>query len=102
MCHFLINLPGETDAHAGESAVMLDKLLDIHGPKANLGAVIFNNVRLYPGAPLTGKLIRSGMLAADIDLLYPVYFNPPEKSYLLHELEAMCHSAGIFSRLGIN
>ena len=102
MCHFLINLPGETDAHAGESAVMLDKLLDIHGARANLGAVIFNNVRLYPGAPLTGKLIRSGMLAADIDLLYPVYFNPPEKSYLLHELEAMCHSAGIFSRLGIN
>ncbi len=102
MCHFLINLPGETRAHADESKAMLAGLLDIHYSSANLGAVIFNNVRIYPGAPLTGKLIRSGILDAEIDLLYPVYFNPPERSYLLHKLEAMCHSAGIFSRLEIN
>jgi len=99
MCHFLINLPGETDAHTAESFEMLTKVLNIHEQKSNLGAVIFNNVRLYPGAPLTRKLIQSGQLAPDIDLLYPVYFNPPERSHLLHELEALCHSAGIFSRL---
>ncbi len=78
---------------------MLERLLEIHAGPANLGAVIFNHVRLYPGAPLTKRLIRSGDLSPDIDLLYPFYHNPPRFSHLLHEMEAHCHRAGIFSRL---
>ena len=101
MCHFLVNLPGETRDHANESMEMLDQILDIHGPVGNLGAVIFNNVRLYPCAPLTRKLLKSGLLYPRIDLLYPVYYNPVESAHVLHKLEAHCHAAGVFSRLKV-
>ena len=99
MSHFLVNLPGETDTDIEESWQMLNQLLAIHAPAANLGAVIFNHVRLYPGAPLTRYLIRTGALDPDADLLYPVYHNPEKYSHVLHDFEALCHSANIFSRL---
>jgi radical SAM superfamily enzyme YgiQ (UPF0313 family) len=99
--HFLVNLPGETAAHVTEARRLLDEILEIHGPVGNLGAVIFNNVRLYPGAPLTRKLRKSGLLDERVDLLYPVYYNPVELSHVPHELEAHCHAAGVFSRLGM-
>lgn len=101
MCHFLVNLPGETDMERREAADMLDRILEIHGPVGNLGAVIFNHIRLYPGAPLTTKLIARGELDAETDLLYPVYYNPPLHSHILHDYEAKCHAAGVFSRLGV-
>jgi radical SAM superfamily enzyme YgiQ (UPF0313 family) len=102
MCHFLVNLPGETAKDVMEARDMLDELLDIHGDAGNLGAVIFNHIRLYPGAPITRKLIRDGLLDSETDLLYPVYHNPVHGGHLLHEFEAKCHSAGVFSRLKIN
>ncbi len=98
MCHFLVNLPGENDDEIQRSRQFLDRLLEIHHPVGNLGAVIFNHVRLYPGAPLTNRLIRSGVLDPDTDFLYPVYHNPEKYSHVLHEFEARCHSAGVFSR----
>lgn len=101
MCHFLINLPGDNDQQVEEARQMLDRLLSIHGPAGNLGAVIFNHIRLYPSTPLTQKLIRSGELDPDTDLLYPVYYNPAPYSHILHELETVCHTAGVFSRLDI-
>ena len=101
MLHFLVNLPFETKEHHEEARNMMNEILDIHSSSGNLGAVIFNNVRLYPGAPLTKKLLKEGLIDDEIDLLYPVYFNPPETSHVLHELEAMCHAAGVFSRLKI-
>lgn len=101
MCHFLINLPGETKAHVVEAMDMLDQILHIHGPVGNLGAIIFNNVRLYPCASLTRKLLKSGLLDPRIDLLYPVYYNPAKSAHVLHELEAHCHAAGVFSRLKV-
>jgi radical SAM superfamily enzyme YgiQ (UPF0313 family) len=101
MCHFLLNLPGETDDHVQEASRMLDSILDIHAPAGNLGAVIFNHVRLYPGAPMTQKLLTSGMLSPTTDLLYPVYHNPEKYAHLLHEFEARCHTAGVLSRLGM-
>jgi anaerobic magnesium-protoporphyrin IX monomethyl ester cyclase len=101
MCHFLVNLPGETRAHAVEATDMLDRILDIHGPVGNLGAVIFNNVRLYPSAPLTRKLLTEGYLNPRVDLLYPVYYNPIETAHVRFELEVRCHAAGVFSRLGV-
>jgi anaerobic magnesium-protoporphyrin IX monomethyl ester cyclase len=99
MCHFLVNLPFETESHHQEAFEMMEKILDIHAPAGNLGAVIFNTVRLYPGAPLTDILIREKMLDPQIDLIYPVYYNPVESSHTLHELEALCHRAGVYSRL---
>ena len=99
MCHFLINLPGETKRDAAKALEMLNRILDIHNPAGNLGAIIFNNIRLYPGAKITQKLIKSRLLDPNINLIYPVYYNPPESSYLKYKLEALAHGAGIFSRL---
>ncbi len=101
MCHFLVNLPGDNDESIKKSKDMLDMLLDIHGAAGNLGAVIFNHIRLYPNAPITQKLIRSGMLDPKTDLLYPVYYNPDRFNHIIHEFELRCHSAGVFSRLGL-
>jgi putative variant cofactor biosynthesis B12-binding/radical SAM domain protein 1 len=102
MCHFLLNLPGDGDAQVGQAWEMLERLLEIHAGPANLGAVIFNHVRLYPGAPLTKRLIRGRELSPDVDLLYPFYHNPQRFSHLLHEMDAHCHRAGVFSRLHID
>jgi putative variant cofactor biosynthesis B12-binding/radical SAM domain protein 1 len=101
VCHFLVNLPGETEAHIVEARRLLDEILQIHEPAGNLGAVIFNNLRLYPGAPLTQELLKMGLLDERADLLYPVYYDPPEFSHALHEMEAHCHAAGVFSRLAM-
>jgi putative variant cofactor biosynthesis B12-binding/radical SAM domain protein 1 len=101
MCHFLVNLPGETQKHFSEARGMLDRILDIHGAAGNLGAVILNTVRLYPKAPLTRRLLKKGLLDPGIDLLYPTYYNPPATSRRLHKLEALCHAAGVFSRLKV-
>lgn len=101
MCHFLINLPGDDLKTVEEAGKTLAGLLDIHSGAGNLGAVIFNHVRLYPAAPLTRKLIKTGDLHPETDLLYPVYHNPEPLNHVLHEFEAVCHSAGVFSRLGL-
>lgn len=102
MCHFLVNLPGENERDIQQSSDMLDQLLEIHGPAGNLGAVIFNHVRLYPNAPLTRRLIRSGHLDPHTDLMAPVYHNPEKYNHILHEFESRCHCAGVFSRLNIS
>lgn len=101
MCHFLVNLPGDTEESIADSGRLLDRLLEIHAPAGNLGAIIFNHVRLYPNTPLTRRLLRTGELPADTDLLYPVYYNPQKFSHVLHDFEARCHGAGVFSRLSI-
>ncbi|RJQ67620.1 MAG: radical SAM protein [Desulfobacteraceae bacterium] len=101
--HFLVNLPGEDrSSHFDESRENLDRLLEIHAPAANLGAVVLNTVRLYPQAPLTRQLIRRKMIPADLDLLYPVYYNPPATAHVLHRLESLCHRASVFARLGLD
>ncbi len=101
MCHFLVNLPGEDHAQAQEAIDTLDRILDIHAAAGNLGAVILNTIRLYPGAPLTRRLQREGMIDPRRDLLYPVYFNPPQTAHRLHQLETRCHLAGVLARLDI-
>ncbi len=101
MCHFLVNLPYESEADYEEAREMMDRILTIHAPAGNLGAVIFNTLRLYPDAQLTKKLIKEGLLDPNIDLLYPLFYNPPASSHRLYELEAKCHTAGVLSRLNI-
>ncbi|NOX33051.1 MAG: radical SAM protein, partial [Deltaproteobacteria bacterium] len=102
ICHFLVNLPGEDELSISESGKILDQLLEIHGPAGNLGAVILSPVRLYPKAPLTQRLIRSGKLDPGTDLIYPVYHDPEKFAHIRHEFEARCHSAGVLSRLGLS
>ena len=52
--------------------------------------MVFNNLRLYPGAPLTDEILRRGLVSPGIDLLYPVYFNHPPQAGQRHELTARC------------
>lgn len=97
--HFLVNLPGETRASVDEAYGLLDKLYSLHASKGNLGAVVVNNLRLYPGTPLTEKILRAGLVDPGQDLLYPSYFNPPPWDNLRHELSAFCMSRGAVSYL---
>jgi putative variant cofactor biosynthesis B12-binding/radical SAM domain protein 1 len=88
--HFLVNLPGETQKTADDSRKLLDRLFEIHAGRKNLGTVVINNVRLYPGSALTQSILRKGLISPDCDLLYPTYFNPPPWDFLRHELTANC------------
>ena len=92
--HFLVNLPGETRASVGQTYRLLDRLFSLHASTGNLGAVVINNLRLYPGTPLTEKILRDRLIDPAHDLLYPTYFNPPPWDNLRHELAAFCMSRG--------
>lgn len=88
--HFLVNLPGETQRTVDSARALLDSLFEIHARGGKLGAVVLNNLRLYPGASLTEEIIRARLIDRGQDLLYPVYFNPPPWDSLRHELTARC------------
>ena len=85
--HFMVNVPGTDTGVAADAAELVDCLHDLHEPRANLGAIVFNNLRVYPFTPLARELVRDGMLDADEDLLYPTYHDPPPFHHLRYELE---------------
>jgi anaerobic magnesium-protoporphyrin IX monomethyl ester cyclase len=95
--HFLANLPGETHESVDQAYRLLDKLFSLHASKGNLGAVVINNLRLYPGTPLTERILRDRLIDPGLDLLYPVYFNPAPLDNLRYELGAFCMSRGALS-----
>jgi anaerobic magnesium-protoporphyrin IX monomethyl ester cyclase len=97
--HFLVNLPGETRHTVNQTRDLLDQLFQIHAPHGNLGAVVINNVRLYPGAPLTEYILRERLIDPGLDLLYPTYYNPPPWDHLRHELTAYCMKQSTMSYL---
>ena len=97
--HFLVNLPGETQSSIDEARHLLEQLFSVHAAHGNLGAVVLNNLRLYPGTPLTAEIIRQGLIDPRQDLLYPTYFNPPPWDHLRHELTAWCMRQGALSYL---
>ncbi len=92
--HFLVNLPGESRSSVDQAYELLERLFSLHASKGNLGAVVINNLRLYPGTPLTEKILRDRLIDPAQDLLYPTYFNPPPWDALRHELTAFCLSQG--------
>ena len=63
--HFLVNLPGESRASVDQAYGLLDRLFSLHASKGNLGAVVINNLRLYPGTPLTEKILRDRLIDPD-------------------------------------
>jgi radical SAM superfamily enzyme YgiQ (UPF0313 family) len=85
--HFMVNVPGTDAGVAAGAADLVDRLHDLHGPRANLGAIVFNNLRVYPRTALARELERDGRLAPDEDLLYPTYHDPPPFHHLRYELE---------------
>jgi anaerobic magnesium-protoporphyrin IX monomethyl ester cyclase len=100
--HFLVNLPGESHSSVRETRELLDRLFEIHESTGNLGAVVVNNLRLYPGAPLTESILKEGLIAPGLDLLYPTYFNPPPWDHLRHDLTAFCMKQSTLSYLAAN
>jgi anaerobic magnesium-protoporphyrin IX monomethyl ester cyclase len=92
--HFLVNLPGENGESVGQTRRLLDNLFTLHASRGNLGAVVINNLRLYPGTPLTEMVLREHLIDPRLDLLYPTYFNPPPRDGLRHELTALCMRRG--------
>jgi putative variant cofactor biosynthesis B12-binding/radical SAM domain protein 1 len=88
--HFLVNLPGEDRHSIDQTRELLDALFSTHASSRNLGAVVINNLRLYPGAPITEDILQNRLIDPRHDLLYPTYFNPPPLDHLRHELTAYC------------
>jgi radical SAM superfamily enzyme YgiQ (UPF0313 family) len=101
VCHFLVNLPGETQQTVDDTRALLDHLFEIHSKGGKLGAVVINNLRLYPGAALTDAILRNRLIDPSVDLLYPTYFNPPPWDSLRHELTALCMKKSTSNYLSI-
>ena len=63
--------------------------------------VFYFSMEYVDGATLLDLIKSEGKLDPELDLLYPVYHNPPELNHVLHDFEALCHKAGVFSQLGM-
>ncbi len=100
--HFLVNLPGENQYTVDETTRLLDEILEAHARANNPAAVVFNNLRLYPGAALTKLIFEQGLADPKQDLLYPAYYNPPPWDGLRYELSARClqHEAAMAAGSG--
>lgn len=85
--HFMVNVPGTDAAAARGAGQLVDRLHDIHEPRMNLGAIVFNNLRVYPGTPLARELAADGLLDPAASLLFPTYHDPAPFQDLRYELE---------------
>ena len=56
----------------------------------NLGTMVFNNLRIYPGTGLAKELTAAGRLDPAESLLFPTYHDPAPFRSLRYELEE-CH-----------
>ncbi|MHB0980789.1 MAG: B12-binding domain-containing radical SAM protein [Thermoleophilia bacterium] len=89
--HFMANVPG-TDAEVAAGAhELVDRLHHIHGRRENLGAIVFNNLRVYPGTRLAAELAAAGHLDPEDHLLFPTYYDPAPYQHLRYELEERHH-----------
>ncbi len=88
--HFMVNVPGTDDAAVRDARELVDRLHDIHEPRMNLGTMVFNNLRIYPGTGLAEELTTAGRLDPAESLLFPTYHDPAPFQSLRYELEE-CH-----------
>jgi radical SAM superfamily enzyme YgiQ (UPF0313 family) len=85
--HFMVNVPGTNEAVAQDAADLVDRLHGIHEPRMNLGALVFNNLRVYPGTVLARQLAADGRLEPTASLVFPTYHDPAPFQDLRYELE---------------
>ncbi len=88
--HFLVNLPGENQRSVDQGRRLLESILDLHQRHGNPASMVFNNLRLYPGTPLTRRLWQAGLVSPERDLLFPSYYNPPPWDGLRYQWESLC------------
>ncbi len=99
--HFMVNVPGETEATAARGAEMIEELYRIHGRKRNLGTIVLNNIRILPKTPIEAQARASGVIRPDTDLLYPVYYNPPPFEALRYRMETLHFCKNVLSWQGM-
>lgn len=77
--YFMMGGPGETKQTVDEG---IANILRLQGA----ASFVFLGVRILPGTPLAAQALREGVIAADTDLLQPVYyFSPAVERAWLHE-----------------
>lgn len=94
--HFMVNVPGESEATVAKGMRLLDRIYDLHGPRRNLGTVVLNNIRILPGTVIEEIARKEGVIGPDTDLLYPVYYNPRPFDTLRYELQTRHLQQNVF------
>lgn len=94
--HFMTNVPGENDETIVRAKKLIDRLYAIHHSKRSIGAVVLNNIRIMPGAPIEKIARNEGEIGSDDDLLYPVYYNPRKYRTLRYQLETYHMMKNVF------
>lgn len=94
--HFMVNVPGETEATCDKGLRTLDRIYALHRGKRNLGTVVLNNLRILPGTPLEEEARARNVLRPEADLLYPTYYNPAPFESLRYRLETMHYCRNTF------
>ncbi len=100
--HFMVNVPGETEATVARGMKLLDRLYDLHSRKKNLGTVVLNNIRILPGTLMEEIAREEGVVGPETDLLYPVYYNPKPFDTLRYRLQTLHLQHNVFLWHGVN
>lgn len=98
--HFMVNVPGETEATCLKAERFLEQLFDIHSVKKNLGTIVLNNIRILPGTVMAARARRDGVIGPRTDLLYPAYYNPPPFDNFRYRLETLRQCKEVFMWTG--
>jgi radical SAM superfamily enzyme YgiQ (UPF0313 family) len=99
--HFMVNLPGETEATCAQGMEMIEKLYGIHRGKRNLGTIVLNNIRILPKTAIEAQARAAGVIGPGTDLLYPVYYNPPPFEALRYRMETLHFCENVFAWQGM-
>ncbi|MFP5213800.1 MAG: B12 lower ligand biosynthesis radical SAM protein BzaD [Acidobacteriota bacterium] len=94
--HFMVNVPGESEATVARGIKLLERIYDLHAPKRNLGTVVLNNIRILPGTIIERIAREEGVITPDTDLLYPVYYNPKPFDTLRYRLQTLHLQQNVF------
>jgi radical SAM superfamily enzyme YgiQ (UPF0313 family) len=93
---FMANVPGTDEQIVRRAEELIDRLHDVHESRANMAALAFQNLRVYPHTRLARELVRDGALDPNEDLTYPTYYNPAPFHTLRFSLEQrhLVHDSG--------
>ncbi|MEK6672124.1 MAG: B12 lower ligand biosynthesis radical SAM protein BzaD [Nitrospirota bacterium] len=101
VCHFMVNVPGETSETCDKGLLFIERLYEIHSRKKSLGTVVLNNIRIMPGTPIEAMAREKGVIGPETDLLYPTYYNPKPFDTFRYRLETMHLHENIFMWQGM-
>jgi anaerobic magnesium-protoporphyrin IX monomethyl ester cyclase len=99
--HFMVNVPGETEATCARGAEVIEELYRLHSRKRNLGTIVLNNIRILPNTVIEAQARAEGVIRPETNLLYPTYYNPPPFEALRYRLETLHFRKNVFAWQGI-